>query len=54
VVLGGLGSIGGAFVAALAVGQIQTLGVAVAPTAAPFALFAAMALALALRRRVTA
>ena len=43
VVLGGLGSIGGTLLAALAVGEIQTLGVALLPTAAPFLLFAAMA-----------
>jgi branched-chain amino acid transport system permease protein len=49
VVLGGMGSIGGAFVAAVVVGEIQTVGVTVAPTFAPFALFAAMAVALAAR-----
>ena len=51
VVLGGLGSIGGTLVAALVVGEIQTLGVALLPTAAPFLLFAAMAVALAVRAR---
>lgn len=51
VVLGGLGSIGGALVAAIAVGEIQTVGVTVAPTIAPFALFGAMAIALAARAR---
>ncbi|MBY8870712.1 branched-chain amino acid ABC transporter permease [Micromonospora sp. PLK6-60] len=51
VVLGGLGSMGGTLLAALAVGQIQTLGVALAPSAAPFLLFAAMAAVLAVRAR---
>ena len=51
VVLGGLGSIGGALVAAIAVGEIQTVGVTIAPTLAPFALFGAMAIALAARAR---
>ncbi|MFD0819901.1 branched-chain amino acid ABC transporter permease [Micromonospora zhanjiangensis] len=51
VVLGGLGSIGGTLVAALLVGEIQTLGVALLPGAAPFLLFAAMAVALAVRAR---
>ena len=47
VVLGGLGSMAGTLLAALAVGEIQTLGVALPPTAAPFLLFAAMAAVLA-------
>lgn len=51
VVVGGLGSVGGAFVAALAVGQVQSLGVVLAPTWAPYLLFAAMAGALLLRYR---
>ncbi|MEV4757195.1 branched-chain amino acid ABC transporter permease [Micromonospora sp. NPDC049559] len=51
VVLGGLGSVGGTLLAALAVGEIQTLGVALAPTAAPFLLFAAMIVVLAVRSR---
>ncbi|MGK5741115.1 branched-chain amino acid ABC transporter permease [Micromonospora sp. URMC 103] len=51
VVLGGLGSLTGTLVAALVVGEIQTLGVALAPSAAPFLLFAAMAVVLALRAR---
>jgi len=46
VVLGGLGSIPGVLVAALAVGQIQTLGVTLRADWAPFLLFAAMAAAL--------
>lgn len=49
VVLGGIGSVTGTLLAALAVGQIQTVGVALAPAAAPFLLFAAMALTLAAR-----
>jgi branched-subunit amino acid ABC-type transport system permease component len=48
-VLGGAGSIGGTLLAALAVGEIQSLGVAIAPTAAPFLLFTAMAATLAAR-----
>jgi hypothetical protein len=36
----------------MAVGEIQTLGVALAPTAAPFLLFAAMAVTLAVRSRI--
>src|SRR3954469_5210677 len=54
VVVGGLGSISGAFVASLIIGQAQSLGVALGqqhglPQAAPFALFAAMALILIAR-----
>ena len=54
VVVGGLGSITGAFVASLIIGQAQSLGVALGqqhglPQAAPFALFAAMALILIAR-----
>lgn len=49
VVLGGVGSIAGTLLAALAVGEIQTLGVALLPSAAPFLLFAAMAVTLAVR-----
>ncbi|MFC3505653.1 branched-chain amino acid ABC transporter permease [Micromonospora krabiensis] len=51
VVLGGLGSLTGTLFAALLVGEIQTLGVALAPSAAPFLLFAAMAAVLAVRAR---
>jgi branched-chain amino acid transport system permease protein len=56
VVVGGLGSITGAFVASLIIGQAQSLGVALGqqhglPQAAPFALFAAMALILIARPR---
>jgi branched-subunit amino acid ABC-type transport system permease component len=50
--IGGIGSVTGTLVAAMAVGEIQTLGVALAPTAAPFLLFAAMAVTLAVRSRV--
>lgn len=52
VVLGGLRSMPRILGAALLVGQLQTLGVALAPAAAPFLLFAAMALVLAMRARV--
>ncbi|MFF5056808.1 branched-chain amino acid ABC transporter permease [Micromonospora sp. NPDC000663] len=51
VVLGGLGSMAGTLLAALAIGEIQTLGVALLPSAAPFLLFAAMAAVLAVRAR---
>ncbi|MFF5207142.1 branched-chain amino acid ABC transporter permease [Streptosporangium sp. NPDC000396] len=51
VVLGGLGSIGGAFLAAVVVGQVQSLGVVLAPAWAPYLLFAAMAAVLVLRHR---
>jgi branched-subunit amino acid ABC-type transport system permease component len=53
VVLGGLGSIGGALVAAIAVGEIQTIGVASEATqdVAPFLLFGAMAVVLSARAR---
>jgi len=54
VVVGGLGSIAGAFIASLLIGQAQSLGVALGqqhglPQAAPFALFGAMALILIAR-----
>lgn len=54
VVVGGLGSIAGAFVASLIIGQVQSLGVSLGqqhglPQAAPFALFAAMTLILIAR-----
>jgi len=51
VVLGGLRSLPRIALAALAVGEIQTLGVALAPAVAPFLLFAAMAAVLAARAR---
>lgn len=49
VVLGGLGSVPGAFLAAIAVGQVQSLGVVLLPDWAPYLLFAALALALVFR-----
>lgn len=42
VVIGGLGSIRGALVGALIIGQVQGLGVQLTPTYAPFLLFGAM------------
>jgi len=51
VVVGGLGSVGGAFLAAIAVGQVQSLGVVLLPSASPYLLFAAMAVALLVRGR---
>lgn len=49
VVIGGLGSIRGAFFGALLVGQVQSLGVALVPQLAAFLLFAAMAAVLLVR-----
>ncbi|MGH3728328.1 MAG: branched-chain amino acid ABC transporter permease [Micromonosporaceae bacterium] len=49
VVVGGLGSIRGALVGALYIGQVQSLGVALVPQYAPFLLFGSMFLVLALR-----
>ena len=49
VVIGGLGSVRGALLGALLIGQVQTLGVALVPSYAPFLLFGAMLLVLALR-----
>jgi branched-chain amino acid transport system permease protein len=54
VVVGGLGSISGAFVASLLIGEVQSLGISLGqqhgfPQAAPFALFGAMALILIVR-----
>jgi branched-chain amino acid transport system permease protein len=51
VVLGGLRSLPGIALAALLVGEIQTLGVSLAPTVAPFLLFAAMVAVLGARMR---
>lgn len=51
VVLGGLRSLWGILLAAVAVGEVQTLGVSVAPDWAPYLLFASMAAVLVLRRR---
>ncbi|RFU85375.1 branched-chain amino acid ABC transporter permease [Streptomyces triticagri] len=50
VVLGGLRSLWGVLLAAIGVGQVQTLGVSVAPDLAPYLLFASMAAVLVLRR----
>lgn len=49
VVVGGLGSIRGALLGALYIGQVQSLGVALIPTYAPFLLFGSMFLVLAVR-----
>lgn len=54
VVLGGLRSLWGTLLAAVAVGEVQTLGVSIAPEWAPYLLFAAMAVALVLRPVPTA
>ncbi|RZD54823.1 branched-chain amino acid ABC transporter permease [Streptomyces albidoflavus] len=51
VVLGGLRSLWATFFAAIGVGEVQTLGVSVAPGLAPYLLFAAMAAVLVLRSR---
>ena len=49
VVVGGLGSVSGALLGALLIGQVQTLGVAVLPDYAPFLLFGTMLVVLAFR-----
>ena len=49
VVVGGLGSIKGAFLGALLIGQVRALGVALVPELASFVLFGAMALVLLFR-----
>jgi branched-chain amino acid transport system permease protein len=49
VVIGGLGSVTGALVGALVIGQVQTLGVSLVPSYASFLTFGAMALVLLLR-----
>ncbi|MFD7380574.1 branched-chain amino acid ABC transporter permease [Streptomyces anulatus] len=51
VVLGGLRSLWATFFAAVAVGEVQTLGVSLVPDLAPYLLFAAMAAVLILRSR---
>jgi len=51
VVLGGLRSLPRIALAALAVGELQTLGVALVPAVAPFLLFAAMTVVLAARAK---
>jgi branched-chain amino acid transport system permease protein len=47
--VGGLGSIKGAVVGALIIGQVQTLGVSLFPEIAAYALFGVMALVLLVR-----
>ncbi|MGH3712510.1 MAG: branched-chain amino acid ABC transporter permease [Micromonosporaceae bacterium] len=49
VVIGGLGSVRGALLGALLIGQVQVLGVALLPEYASFLLFAAMAAVLLIR-----
>jgi branched-subunit amino acid ABC-type transport system permease component len=49
VVIGGLGSMRGALVGALVIGQIESLGRAVLADAASFLLFGALAIVLVLR-----
>jgi branched-chain amino acid transport system permease protein len=49
VVVGGLGSVTGALLGALLIGQVQTLGVALVPDYAPFLLFGTMLVVLAVR-----
>lgn len=49
IVVGGLGSVTGALLGALLIGQVQTLGVALMPVYAPFLIFGAMLLVLAWR-----
>ncbi|HEX2028692.1 MAG TPA: branched-chain amino acid ABC transporter permease [Nitriliruptorales bacterium] len=49
VVVGGLGSIKGALVGAILIGEVQSLGVALAPDVAAFVLFGAMAAVLLVR-----
>lgn len=49
VVIGGLGSVPGALVGALLIGQVETLGVSLLPTYASFLTFGTMALVLLLR-----
>lgn len=51
VIIGGLGSIGGAFVGSLVVGLIDTFGRVLVPELAMFTIFAPMAIILALRPR---
>jgi len=51
VVIGGLGSVRGALLGGLLIGQVQTLGVSLLPEVAPFLLFGAMLAVLVLRPR---
>ncbi|SFO73489.1 branched-chain amino acid transport system permease protein [Geodermatophilus dictyosporus] len=51
VVIGGLGSVKGAFVGAMVIGQVESLGRAVLPDLASFILFGTLALVLVLRPR---
>jgi branched-subunit amino acid ABC-type transport system permease component len=51
IVIGGLGSVRGALVGALIIGQVDTLGRVLLPELASFVLFAALALVLVLRPR---
>ncbi|MGH2557962.1 MAG: ABC transporter permease subunit, partial [Thermomicrobiales bacterium] len=51
VVIGGLGSVRGAMLGALCVGQVQSLGVALLPEYAPFLLFGSMFAVLTVRPR---
>ncbi|WP_439677075.1 branched-chain amino acid ABC transporter permease [Embleya sp. MST-111070] len=49
VVIGGLGSVGGALLAAILVGEVQTLGVTLMPDFAPYLMYATMAVMLIAR-----
>lgn len=49
VIIGGLGSVSGALVGALIIGQVEVLGVSLLPSQASFLVFGAMALVLLLR-----
>ena len=51
VVIGGLGSVRGALVGVLLIGQIESLGRALLPDLASFVLFGALALVLIVRPR---
>jgi branched-chain amino acid transport system permease protein len=51
VVIGGLGSVKGAFVGAMVIGQVESLGRALVPDLASFVLFGTLALVLVLRPR---
>ena len=49
VVIGGLGSVSGALVGALIIGQVEVLGVSLLPSHASFLMFGTMALVLLVR-----